>query len=308
MNLSVKSYKISDFTDKAIISNVYLLPDFLVLLNKYFKLEAKYLVVKNNTTQEIVGITASFEKKIVGIPSIINPQISYYQPLQIFSLHKKNPNENQIQEIEIQKMISQYYHKHYFKIDKNLSTQTSDIRGFLWSGLTCIPFYTYVFDLNNYSSENFFRKQRASLRKAESLGYSFVQRKDIDSFLNLVEGTKKRQDWNFHIPNALLKEYINELIDLGLVKQFSITNSTNRIISTMFCLMDQTNRIAYAWLASTALDELSNGASTLLFHSISEYLRASYDVFDLCGANTETIARFKASLGAELQVFYRIKL
>jgi len=76
----------------------------------------------------------------------------------------------------------------------------------------------------------------------------------------------------------------------------------------MFCIMDKDNKIFYGWITSTLTSELTYGVSTLLIHSICEHLKKDYDIFDLCGANTDSIARFKASLGAELKVFYRIQL
>lgn len=308
MNLVVKTHKLANLPDKNRISNIFLRPEYLALVHKYFNLDVKYLVVTNSDLDEIVAITLSFEKKILGIPSLTNPKILYYQPIELFVSERKNHNENQLQELEIYKKISEYYNKYYFKVEKNLSPEIEDVRGFVWSGMSATPFYTYRLNLNNYTPDNFFRKQRASLRKAQKLAYEFNQDVDIESFLRLVKGTKDRQDWNFDYNNKILYEYIKELIELGLVQQFSITNQEGIVVSTMFCLMDKINKISYAWFTSTDVNELSNGVSTLLFHSISIYLQNEYDIFDLCGANTETIARFKASMGAQLKVFYRIKL
>lgn len=308
MKLLVKTYKIADLPESKLITNVFLKPEFLNLLTKFFNLDVKYLVVKNLQLQEVVAVSVSIEKKILGIPSLINPKILYYQPVEVFASVRKNQNENNLQQLEIFQKISEYYHKYYFKIEKNLPPEIEDIRGFLWSGLTATPFYTYRLNLNDYSSECFFRKQRAALRKAQNLSYEFTQDIDIDSFMELVQGTKERQEWNFDYKDEVLRKYLNELLELGFVKQFSIKNQEGRIVSTMFCQMDKINKVSYAWFTSTDVNELSNGVSTLLFHSISEYLKTEYVTFDLCGANTETIARFKASLGAQLKVFYRIKL
>lgn len=308
MSFLVKTYQIANFPEKELISNIYLQAEFLNLLEKYFKLKANYLVVTNAETQKIEAVTMTIEKQFLGISSLINPQIIYYQPIEIFSLERKNSNENQLQELGIFKKIAEYYNKYYFKVTKNLAPETEDIRGFLWSGMTAIPFYTYRFELSSYTSDNFFRKQRASLRKAQNLGYLFNQEVSINSFLELVKGTKDRQEWNFNFSDKALTNYLTELLELGFIKQFNIINQENKIVSTMFCLLDKKNKTSYAWLASTDVKELSNGVSTLLFHSICEYLKNDYNIFDLCGANTDTIARFKASLGAQLKVFYRIQL
>ncbi len=293
MKLVVKTHKIADFSKQDLITNTYLKADFLSLLRKFFKLDVNYLVVTNIDLQEIVAITLSIEKKILGISSLINPQIIYYQPIEFFSLDRKNPNENQLIEMEIFKNISAYYNKYYFKVSKNLSPEIEDVRGFVWSGMTALPLYTYRFNLATYSSDNFFRKQRASLRKAEKLAYKFIQEVNIPSFLELVKGTKQRQDWNFNFSDDVLTNYLTDLLKFGFIQQFSIINQAGFVVSTMFCLMDKQNKIAYAWLAATDVKELSNGVSTLLFHSICEYLKAEYDIFDLCGANTDTIARLK---------------
>jgi len=308
MKLVVKTYEITDFSERNIITNVYLRYEFLSLLVKYFDFNVKYLVVKNIQTQNIVAVTISIEKKILGIPSLINPKAIYYQPIETFSAVRKNPNENRLQELEVFKEISEYYHKYYFKIEKNLPPEIEDVRGFVWAGINAIPLFTYRFNLENYSPENYFNRQRASLRKALNSDYSFSTDSNINSFFGLIEDTKQRQDWDFKFNKETLSNYLKELLELGLIEQFSIFNNKNEIISTMFCIMDKPNRIFYGWLTSTATNELSNGVSTLLIHSICEHLKKDYEIFDLCGANTETIARFKASLGAELKVFYRIKL
>lgn len=308
MDLLVKSYKITDLPDNHKITNVYLYPDFLSSINKYFKLDVKYLIVTNRSNNNIVAITSSFEKKMLGIPNIINPQIVYYQPIEFFLPQRKYENENQLQIIEINKKIAEYYHKYYFKVCKNLSPTTIDVRGFLWSGMTVTPLYTYVFYLKNYNTDNHFKRQRATLRKAEKLPYTFNQQTDISRFLSLLQATKQRQDWNFNIDEKVLEGFLSHLIELGHVQQFNILNANKKIVSTMLCILDKLNKTAYAWLAATDLKELSNGLSTLLIHEISQFLKGDYNTFDLCGANTDSIARFKASLGADLKVFYRIKL
>lgn len=308
MNLVVKTYKLADLPEKNQISNLYLKAEFLSLLHKYFNLDIKYLIVSNVDTEEIVAITFSVEKKILGIPSLINPQIIYYQPIEFYLPQKKYPNEKQLHELEIFKKISEYYNKYYFKVSKNLAPEIEDIRGFVWSGMSATPFYTYRFELDSYSSDNFFKKQRASLRKAQKLGYRFTQEVNINRFLELVKGTKERQEWNFNFNDEVLKSYLEDLVNLSFVEQFNIVNQEDKIVSTMFCLMDKINKISYAWLATTDVKELSNGVATQLLHSIAEHLKIDYNVFDLCGANTDSIARFKASLGTQLKVFYRIKL
>ncbi len=308
MDLIVKTYKITDLPEIDQITKVYLKPKFLALLIKYFNLDVKYLVVKNLHTQDMVAVTVSVEKKILGIASLINPHQLYYQPIQIFSAIRKCPNENQLQNIEIYKKISEYFHRFYFRVEKNLSPDNDDIRGFLWSGISAKPLYTYRFNLKSYTSDNYFNRQRGGLRKAQKMNYSFSRVPDIDSFLRLFEGTKQRQDWNYKMDETIFHKYLNELLELGFIEQFSILNQNNEVISTMFCIMDKDNKIFYGWITSTLTSELTNGVSTLLIHSICEHLKKDYDIFDLCGANTDSIARFKASLGAELKVFYRIQL
>lgn len=307
MKLIAKSCKIADFPNKDLITNTFLRPEFLQLLTTHFGYDIKYLYVKNAQLDEIVAVAILIEKKKFGVPYLIIPQFLYYQPIEIYTAPRKNSNENQLQDIEIFQEISAYLSKYFFQINMNLPPEISDIRGFAWSGLKAKPLYTYRFTLNNYSSENLFRKQRASLRKAQNLNYSFNQDINIERYFELVKATRKRQKWNFKIKDEKLANFIADLLELDFIKQFNISTPDGIIVSTMFCLLDKPNKTTYAWLTTTAINELSNGVSTLLFHSINEYLKQDYEIFDLCGANTNTIARFKASLGAELQVFYNIQ-
>lgn len=308
MNLVAKTCKICNLPETVNISNIFLQPKLLLLVEKHFKFNVKYLYVTNLDSQEVVAVTSIVEKKLLGIPNVINPQILYYQPIEIFIPKKKYPNEEQLQEIDIYKQISNYFHKYYLKVSKNLSPEIDDVRGFVWSGLSANPLYTYRFLLTDYTSDNYFKKQRASLRKAQKLGFQFNREVNVDRFFELVKGTKTRQEWGFNYNLKVLKNYLEDLLELGFAEQFNIVNHQNVIVSTMFCLMDKHNKTSYAWFASTDVNELANGVSTQLLHETSEYLKKDYYIFDLCGANTETIARFKASLGAQLKVFYRIKL
>lgn len=308
MKLITKSCKIADFPTEDLITNIYLKPQFLQLLTTHFGYNINYLYVKNTQHEQIVAVTILIEKKRLGIPYLIKPQILYYQPIEIFINKRKRANENQLQELEIFQEISAYLTKYFFQINMNLPPEISDIRGFTWSGLKAKPFYTYRFMLNDYDSANFFKSQRGSLRRAMKLNYSFNQDSNIDRYFELAKATKIRQQWDFKINDEKLANFITDLVKLGFVKQFNICTPERSVVSTMFCLLDQTNRTAYGWLTTTAIEEFSNGVSTLLFHSICEQLKEEYDIFDLCGANTDSIARFKASMGAELQVFYNIQL
>lgn len=307
MKLIAKSCKIADFPNEDLITNIFLRPEFIQLLTTHFGYNVKYLYVKNTQLDEVVAVTILIEKRKFGIPYLIIPQFLYYQPIEIFTAPRKNSNENQLQDIEIYREIAAYFSKYFFQINMNLPPEISDIRGFTWNGLKAKPLYTYRFTLNDYSCDNFFRKQRASLRKAQNLNYYFNQEINIDRYFELVKATRERQKWNFRIKDEKLASYIADLLELGLIKQFNICSPEGIIVSTMFCQLDKPNKTAYAWLTTTDINELSNGVSTLLFHSINEYFKQEYDFFDLCGANTETIARFKASLGAELKVFYNIQ-
>lgn len=308
MRLLTKTCKLTDFPFGSLISNTLLKTDFLLTFSKHLNYNIKYLYVVNQSNNMLLALTYVVEKKFLGIPISIIPQLLYYQPIEIFTPTKKYPNENQLQNLEIFKSMAGYFTKYYLKVQKNLSPEIDDIRGFVWSGMQALPLYTYRFDLTNYSSDNFFKKTKAVLRKAQALNYSFDQKSDVNSLLTLIKGTKERQEWHFNFSDNTLENVLVDLINLNYVKQFNIRNSQGQVVSSMVCIMDEKNKIAYAWLASTNISELSSGVSTLIFHSICTYLVNNYQIFDLQGANTDTIARFKASHATQLKVFYRIKV
>ncbi len=308
MKIRIKYVKISEIGQYIVPTNVFLNPNLLSLLNKYFNYNIHYLVAIDADSSNTLSAFAIYEKSILRIANIFKPQIVYYQPIEYYLPEKKCPNQNELIKLDIQKSYAKYISKNYLKVHFNLAPENDDVRGFLWSGLKASPFYTYLFDLKHYSIDSYFKKQRTSLRKGISQNYSITSKPMLKDFFSLSEKTKERSKWNFNFNEDKLSGLLYELIEKKLAVQYNFCSSENKLLASMICLMDKNNKIVYAWLSTSSPDEMSNGITPFMFHSIIDYIKKDYDYFDLCGANTETIARFKASFGTILKPFYRISI
>lgn len=305
MQLRARTCKIDNLSNQIAVTNVFLKRNYLKLLSQYLKVNINYIVVENMENSHIVCVGMLIEKSMLKIPYIINPQMSYYQPIEFFLPPRKLPNETELKELEVAKELAKYYNQYYLKVDINLPPEISDVRGFLWEGMKASVNYTYRFELKDFSTDIMFRSQRKSYRKSLKQNYSFDDTPCIEEFLLLAKETALRQEWKINLDKNFV-EFASSLIAEGVVKQFNIKNSSSALVASMFCYIDRDNKRVYAWLSGSRVSELSNGVSLYMFTEVINYLKDDYDVLDLCGANNETISRFKASLGAELKVFYKI--
>jgi hypothetical protein len=308
MNISVKCVHIDEINNYCQPSVVLIQKEYLQLLSRHFKFKIKYLIALNTDSGQTLSAMAIFEKYIIRIANIISPQITYYQALEYFFPLKKNSNQNELTKLNINKAIASYIHKHFLKVDFNLYPQCKDPRGFQWSGFNIKPLFTYTQILRDYSSEQLFKNQRTSLRKAFSMNYMFSKEARVDEFLQLTSHTKQRSNWNFSIKNDQLSNFINSLIKAGIAEQFCVFRNNNELVASVILLQDKNHKISYAWLATTLPEEMKNGVTPFLYDRLFNYLKDDYELLDLCGANTESIARFKTSLGTKLETFFKVSL
>lgn len=297
MSLSVRISNPECYTNKL---NLWSMPDFMNAVAKLHKAEAYHLQCYKG--EQLIAVLPVYTKKVLGFEAIINPTSSYYQGLNIWLETSTYPQRTLLDCLQITSAIANFLHKRYRKMSFNLSPDTVDIRGFTWEGLRALPFYTYVHDYSAPLKPLY--SEHKNINKAIKHGYSFGQETNLEEFIRLLmamNGRKKRENGVSYTGLATL---LDQLIALGYARQYNMYLD-GKIVSSEIIYKGYSGT-AYTIYRATSLDEMKHGVSSLHTTSIITELANEISELDFCGANIPDVARFKASFGLRLKVYYRI--
>ncbi len=284
--------------------SLYCQPDFLAAFASAYQAEVFYLATWNGT--EYVACMPVFERKKLGFLTIINPQLYYYHFLSFNMQKSMHPNRIQQRKLDILEAISHYMQKNYHKVLFNLNPEIQDIRGFTWTKMKAIPLYTYLVSLKNINSSHFFVNERNSIHKAEREGVTIAEFINYNEFIRLMKMTNQRQGRELALSEEQHIKLLQDLFNIQAVRQFNALID-NKIIAVFLVLQDHGLDTVYAWQHYTDPAYFNTGVSPFFFNTLFNLLKDDFSTFDLCGANHPAISRYKAALGANLQVFFRIQ-
>ncbi len=278
--------------------------DFVQAICELHNLDFHYFTAYN--ADEIWAVMPVFIKSKIGFKKAVTPVLSYYNPIVWHLPKQKRENRNLLYKLEITGLIAKHLKSSLDSVSMNLSPDLIDMRGFLKSGFTAKPLYTFSFDLKPDFEPNLFPKEGTSLRKASQQGFVINEEFNPERFLELLKQTNERQEREFSVEDSKHLNLLMELQMKGLLLQRNAVIN-NEIVSSLLILDDRKRQVLYAWENGTHKDYLNSGVSLLLHYDTVIKYRNSYKEYDLCGGNHTSIARFKAAMGAELNCFFRIE-
>ena len=198
----------------------------------------------------------------------------------------------------------------YCGFELKFSFFKTDFRPYKQTGLEIDLSYTYLLDLSNFNEKNvpFDPAVKRQIKKAAKNNYTLsmgLEKENVNSFYSLLSQTYKRQGLALKLSEenyeSLFKQlYAKGWFELYVLKFNDIPASAMGIVNF--------NGVAYYWL-SASNPEVYNlgGTSALIAEVLSNLKRKEVKHFDFVGANTESIARFKAGFNFELTPVYNIK-
>lgn len=253
--------------------------------------------------KELVAQMPLYEKKYLGFTSLASPTASYYQGLHFYHPKDQSPARNALDELRISNELALFLKRHYKKFCITLSPSNCDVRGFSWNKLKLQPLYTYIHD---YSSElQPLSEERRKLRHAAKEGYSFEQRSDAAAFIQLIKAMYTRKNHHPFKNIDSLKMYIYALEKAGLLKQYNVLKEG--IIVSSNILLQAQEKVAYSILRASVKEEMDRGVSLWHTQMLIKSMQSSCGILDFCGANTPDVARFKAAMGLQLKLFFRLR-
>ncbi len=237
-----------------------------------------------------------------GLKRIVNPILSFYHPLEYILPPSTHANRILLRKHDINHALGGFLKNSFKKVRLNLNPDTFDVRGFTWQGLNATPLYTFIYDSSR--EPELFPEEKRRYRKSLQEGFVFNSHFDPDVFAKIFLDLCKRKGYDFRLKTEQLIKFLVTTHDQGILKQFNLL-SNGEIVSSDMLLCDCSDT-SYAVLRATSETAKTKNASILHSIKLCESLRELNKKLDFCGANVPGPARFKASFGFELKLFFQI--
>lgn len=252
--------------------------------------------------EELVAQLPVYEQSVLGFTRLLPTHGSYYQGVHFYHPPDTSPTRNGLDELRISSELALFLKKHYKKFTINLAPSNYDMRGFTWNKVKVMPLYTYVHD---FSSELMpLSNERRKLRSAAKEGYTFEERLDASTFIELSKKMYTRKQHHPVSDYGRFEAYVEDLHKVGLLKQYNVCRD-GKIVSINILLQADAHG-AYSLFRCSEKVEMDKGVSLWHTHMLVQTLKSRCQIMDLCGGNVPDIARFKAAMGLQLQQFFRI--
>lgn len=183
-----------------------------------------------------------------------------------------------------------------------------DVRPFTWRGWNSEVHYTYLLDIAEPTLlwDRVDRDIRNKVRKCRKRGVEIRRTTDARVLHRLLCQTYEKQERRVYVDEPSFCELCDVLSAEGRLETF-VAQVGDLDISACSIVKDYRG-LVHGWLAGTDPDYLSLGVSSFAIWTIIEELAThGYRCFDLDGANTPSIARFKSQLDGTLTPYYVLK-
>ena len=227
-------------------------------------------------------------------------------------------------EIAKQEILEKKYFKIMDKINKFIkkelktdyinivnSVEIEDMRPFTWAKYKITPLYTYYININRDENEifrNFNPKTRNVIHRASKYNDLQINNGDRNSYLRIIQNVRKRYDeQGLLLPGS--DKYFEKLYDeLYQKNQIIIKEARNSDHSvTGFVILKYKNKIHH-WIGGTTPKGNYSGINELIQWIIIKENNNKYtDYYDLIGANTPHLCRYKRKYGVTLKQYFKVE-
>lgn len=179
-----------------------------------------------------------------------------------------------------------------------------DVRMFQWYGYIIEPRYTYIIDFPHDKSQ-MTHDVRRRINKCEKNNFRFEKTNNLKDIYQCLIAPSQRKTINFFL--TLDDLYVaQQLIGEEYFRPY-ITYTPNGEPAAAYLVLHYPGCEAFAWLAGTALDQLTSGATQFNIQNVFEDLQNSGATgLDMTGALTPEVSRYKNDFGGRLVPYYMI--
>ncbi len=196
------------------------------------------------------------------------------------------------------------------------NTTYADPRPFRWQDFDLATKFTYVLDLDGQTTDevldSFSKSLRRDIRDAEDLDVT-IQREGVDAARTIYDQTRDRyqeQGRGFSLPRDYVEDLVSGLKAVDRARVYTARDENDELLTGVTVLYS--NDAGYYWQGGTRTVHDGVSVNSHLHWRIIEDIiedppRESVRRYDLMGANTERLCRYKSKFGADLVPYYGIE-
>jgi Acetyltransferase (GNAT) domain len=192
----------------------------------------------------------------------------------------------------------------YGRLEVRSRGPVDDLRPLLARGWDADPSYTYVVPLADLDAQwqRVEQNQRRLVERARQQGLTVTDDGDFDAFFSLHTSTAERKGALLYLPRDAFQRFYDDLRASDLCRLFEARLPDGRLAAAQLVLLG--HPVTHTVAAAADRELQSTGANPFLRWSVFERLAAEgYAANDLTDAMNPQVARFKAQLGGELELF-----
>ena len=200
-----------------------------------------------------------------------------------------------------------------FRVTGN--TDYTDPRPYVWADFDVETLWTYRLDVGDRDPDALLKDASKSLRReigdARELDIS-VEREGIDGARAVYEETRRRyaeQGRQLPVDWPYVRDLVEAMLETDRARVY-VARDDERFLTGVTALYS--NDAAYFWQGGTRSIHEGVAVNSLVHWTIVEDIaedppRDSVDTYDLLGANTERLCKYKAKFGSELTPYFRVE-
>ncbi|WP_255198791.1 GNAT family N-acetyltransferase [Halorarius litoreus] len=193
----------------------------------------------------------------------------------------------------------------------------TDPRPFDWQGFDVRTAFTYELDASDTTSDDlqasFSKSLRREIRDAEALDLDVTVEQGVDAVRSVYDDTVARyadQDETFSLDWAYVADLTTALAAEDRCRTYAARTPDGEFVSGITALYS--NDAAYFWLGGARTTYENVSINSLLHWRIVEDIATEPPLgtvsrYDLMGANTERLCRYKSKFGADLVPYYVVE-
>lgn len=303
------SYQIlseSDFYSKGLISQSVWSDQTLIKAIAHASHSAlKFLLIYKK--KNIVASMPLFVRKKMIWEYVYSPLQYYYYPIDKYYDPKAKFHENTVIDLEINKTIAHALNEHFILSEIKLHHDIYDIRSFQWNHFFCKPLYTLMIKTGSLDKvHEYSYDKKKNINDATQLNFTISQDNHISEMIQTISSRFEKKKILNQDNIEYYKDLLIQLKDYSKLKHYCVFLD-NQLISFRSVIIDESNSIAYDFMASGSTRANSSGINSYLLHYIQNDLYTSgISTYDLCGANIPEVAQFKNDFAAHLQLYFFI--
>jgi len=293
----------SAFVRAAPSGSAYSLPAYLEALCKANG--DRFEVLGALRGDELVGGIAVYERRSALGPFVGPYLLLYYNGFVLREYETRYPSERAARQAAVLAALGDALaDKGYGRLEVRSRGPVADLRPLLARGWDAIPSYTYVVQLADLDAQwhRVEQNQRRLIERARQQGLTVTDDGDFDAFFSLHTRTVERKGALLHLPRDPFRRFYDDLRASGLCRLFEARLADGRLAAAQLVLLG--HPVTHTVTAAADQELQSTGANPFLRWSVFERLAAEgYAANDLTDAMNPQVARFKAQLGGELELF-----